>query len=110
MIEKSEVPLQAASDRGERLVRVEVDLLVFDGAPQAFDEHVVTPAAAPVHADLNPVRAEHSQKRRAGELRALIDTGFRQSSSRVATRATPRANCSGHFSIAPIRSRCRTLR
>ena len=67
LMEKGEVALQVAPNGGEGVVRPQIDLFVFDGAPKTFDEHVVTPAAAPVHADLYPVRAEHIQKRRAGE-------------------------------------------
>ena len=73
VIEKRAGPLQAASDCGERLVCVNVHLFAFDGAPQGFDEDVVAPEAAPVHAALNPVRAEHIQNAGTGELRAAID-------------------------------------
>ena len=78
LIEKGEVALQASPCSGEAVVCVQIDLFVFDGAPQTFDEHVVTPAPAPVHTDLNPVRAEHIQKCCAGELRALIVTYSRK--------------------------------
>ena len=47
VIEKGEVALQAAPHSGDAFVGVQIDLFVFDGAPQAFDEHVVTPAASP---------------------------------------------------------------
>jgi hypothetical protein len=42
-----------ADTRFHRLV--EIHLLVFDAFPESFHEHVVAPAAFPVHADLDAV-------------------------------------------------------
>ena len=44
------------------------DLLVFDAAPQPFDEHVVAPSPFAVHADGNIVAGKQTGERRAGEL------------------------------------------
>ena len=35
-------------------VGMQINVFVFDRAPQPFDEHVVTPAATAVHADRHP--------------------------------------------------------
>ena len=53
-------------------VAFEIDVLVFQRAPQAFDEHIVHPAAAPVHRDLYARLDQHAGEVRAGELTALI--------------------------------------
>lgn len=46
--------------------------LVFQGAPQAFDEDVIHPAAAAVHRDLDPLPIEDAGEGGAGELVALV--------------------------------------
>ena len=47
------------SKRGSRFwygcVGLEIHLLVFDGAPQPFDEHVVPPTPLAIHADVDRV-------------------------------------------------------
>jgi hypothetical protein len=45
---EGEVAGDAGLRRGHRVIRVQVDLFVLDGAPEPFDEDVVAPAAAPV--------------------------------------------------------------
>jgi len=67
-----EIPLQAFSCLGNRVVSLQVDLLVFHAFPQPFDEHVVDPAAFAIHADPDTVALEQSDELRAGELAALI--------------------------------------
>jgi hypothetical protein len=53
--------------------RAQVDpLMLFHGPPQALDEDVVVEAPAAIHADLDPVVAQHLGELVAGELRALI--------------------------------------
>src|SRR5206468_1482165 len=56
----------------DAVVGPQIDLLVFDAAPQAFDEYVVAPGALAVHADCDAVVGEHAGEGRAGELAALI--------------------------------------
>jgi len=75
-VEEGEVPCEPGPDVGDGLVWVQIDLFVFDGAPQALDEHVVAPAALAVHADLDMLRAQHIEERRAGKLRALIGVEY----------------------------------
>jgi len=57
--------------RGAGIV-VEVDILVFHRAPQAFDEDVVQGAAATVHADLDGAVEQRAGELRTGELRTLV--------------------------------------
>ena len=49
-----------------------IDQLVFERAPQPFDENVVERAPASIHADRDAATFQRSQKVRRGELRALI--------------------------------------
>ena len=49
-----------------------IDQLVFERAPQPFDENVVERASAAIHADRDAATFERSQEVGRGELRALI--------------------------------------
>jgi hypothetical protein len=55
-------------------VALEVDVFLLERAPQALDEHIVHPAPAAIHRDLNAGLFERSGERRAGELAALISS------------------------------------
>jgi hypothetical protein len=57
------------SDAG---IGVEIDLLVFEAAPQSLDEDVVHEAALAIHADRDPVTLQDAGEIVAGELAALI--------------------------------------
>jgi len=52
---------------GDRFVRVQIDVLIFQAAPKSFDEDVVDPASFAVHADRDAMGLEHT-----GELTALV--------------------------------------
>ena len=54
------------------LERMLIDAFVFEGAPQAFDEHIVHLAAATVHADADLGVLQHGGEGKAGELAALV--------------------------------------
>ena len=54
------------------LESVQVDALVLERAPEAFDEDVIHPSAFAVHRDLHPSVFEHLGEILAGELAALI--------------------------------------
>jgi len=54
------------------LVRIEMDLLIFETPPQPFDKDVVPPPPGPIHADLNPMSLQKPGEFLAGELTALI--------------------------------------
>ena len=64
------------ADPGFRLVAVgvafEIDVLILERAPDAFDEDVVHPAAAPVHRDAHAGLEQRAGEIRAGELTALV--------------------------------------
>ena len=51
---------------------IQIDLLVFDAAPEPFSEDVVRRAAVAIHADLDSRRQEPFGQTRAGDLTALI--------------------------------------
>ena len=72
LIVEGEVPFQALVRRVDRLIGVQIDLLVFDALPESFHEHVVPPTPFPVHADLDAVVGQESRELLAGELAALI--------------------------------------
>jgi hypothetical protein len=66
------IKVQVAADRSAGLanavVGLEINLLVFNAAPQSLDEHVVPPGALAVHADGDPVFDQNASECRAGEL------------------------------------------
>src|SRR5207248_6182636 len=51
---------------------LQIDVLVFQAAPQPLDEDVVHPAAAAIHRDFHLCLFEDGCERLAGELAALI--------------------------------------
>src|SRR5205823_7405677 len=69
---KVEIPADRMSRLADRFVGSQIDLLVFDAAPQPLDEHVVSPCTLAVHADGDAVAGEQAGEGRTGELRALI--------------------------------------
>src|SRR6266851_6929472 len=64
------VEFQIAADRGaclaDAVVGSEIDLFVFDRAPEPFDEDVVAPGSLAVHADGDSVRQEQAGEVGAG--------------------------------------------
>ena len=70
------IKLQVAADRcaglADVVAGIEINLLVFDAAPQPLDEHIVPPSPFAVHADRNAVVGEQAGEGRARELRTLI--------------------------------------
>ena len=52
------------------LKRMQIHALVFQRPPQPLNEHVIHPAAPPVHADLDAGIGQHLGERQAGELAA----------------------------------------
>jgi hypothetical protein len=57
----------------------QVDLFVFDRPPWPFNEHVVAPRAAAIHADPDRVPQQQAGERRTGELAALVGIEDRRS-------------------------------
>src|ERR1700736_6239845 len=70
------VEVEITADRsagiGYTVVGSQIDLLVFDAAPQPLDKDVVAPGPFAVHADRNAVVGECIGEGRARELRALV--------------------------------------
>src|SRR5271166_2508600 len=67
---------EVCADAGFRLAAVgialQIDVLVFQRAPEAFDEDVVHPAAAPVHRDAHASLEQRAGEGGGGELAALV--------------------------------------
>ena len=73
---------------GDRLVGMEVDLLVFDGPPETLDKDVVEYPATAIHSDPDIVFLQQPGKRTAGKLAALIGVeNFRLRYPRAFSRA-----------------------
>ena len=66
------VKAKVIGDRGASLrhgvVSPEIDLLIFDGSPEPFDEDVIAPGALAVHADGDAGFEKNVCEGRAGEL------------------------------------------
>ena len=67
-----EVSLQVAPRVGNRRVLVNVNLLVFDAAPETLNKNVVEGPAPTVHADSDVLVLQYFNECRAGKLNALI--------------------------------------
>ena len=70
------VELEVLADRysrfRDRVVRLEVDLLVLHRFPQPLHEHVVAPGALAIHADADAVVPEQTRERLTRKLAALV--------------------------------------
>jgi hypothetical protein len=70
------VKLEPRGDADVRLAAVsialQVDVLVFEGAPKQLDEHVIHPSAAAVHRDAHTGGRQRGGEGGAGKLAALI--------------------------------------
>ena len=65
-------PADAGAGVGSRGVLRQVDLLIFERAPQPLDEDVIHPAALAVHRDLDPGVLEPVGEGQACELAPLV--------------------------------------
>jgi hypothetical protein len=69
------VEVKISANRGPRfryrVVGADVDLLMFDGPPEPFDENVVTPRTLAIHADRDLVVQQQIGEFGAGELAPL---------------------------------------
>ena len=63
---------QSVAQLGERGVLVQVDVLVLDRTPEAFDKCVVERTVAAVHTDSDVALLQRRQEQLTGKLRALI--------------------------------------
>ena len=71
-----EVPGKPGPKRCRRLVRSQVDVLIFHASPQSLNEDIVDPPPLAVHADRHPVRLEYVGERLGGELCALVGVEY----------------------------------
>ena len=67
-----EIAGQLFARLGDALIRMQIDVLVLDAAPEPLDEDVVEPAAFSVHADLDTVVGQRPGEVGASELAALV--------------------------------------
>jgi hypothetical protein len=72
LVIEAEPGTDAGLGLGDAGIGVEIDLLVFEAAPQPFDEDVVHVAALAIHADRDPVVLQGAGEVVAGELAALV--------------------------------------
>lgn len=72
LIVEANVSLESGSGVRDAVVGPEINLLVLDGLPQAFNEQIVPPAAFAVHRDADLMIPKHRDKVSARKLRALI--------------------------------------
>ena len=56
----------------DRLVAFQVDIFVFESSPEPLDIDVISPAATPVHTDLNTGVFEYLDEAVRGELASLV--------------------------------------
>ena len=67
-----EIAAQCLPNLGNRLVAVQVNLLVLDRFPESLYEDVIPPATLAIHADLNALILKQADEGGAGELATLI--------------------------------------
>ena len=72
MIVAPKVPVESAARDRDRHLVVQVYRFVLDGAPLAFDEHIVQSPPATIHADVPIRRPQQPRERVARKLGALI--------------------------------------
>ena len=65
-----QIPAERCAGLGDAVIGLEIDFLVFDRAPEPFDEDVVAPGAFAVHADRDSVVGQQAGEGGAGELAA----------------------------------------
>ncbi len=72
MIVEVDVVAEASIEVRHGLMKVEIDMFVFDGAPETFVEDVVESPATAVHADANARCFQAAGKVQRGDLRTLV--------------------------------------
>ena len=72
LIIEEEVVGQSPVEVCNRVVGLDVEVLVFDRAPEAFDEDVVECSTASIHADGDALLLQAASEPRGGELAALV--------------------------------------
>lgn len=72
LIVEQQIALQPLIGSADGVIRVQIDLLIFQAPPESFHAYVIPPAAVAVHADLNAVVFQESREPLAGELAPVI--------------------------------------
>src|SRR6266536_855077 len=101
VVVESEVVLEPSSQFWHGSIVLEVNVLVFDRPPEAFDKDVIEGAATAVHADADASGFEAASEFQGGELHALVgveDLGM-SSEQRLPQRvqAKPALQCVGQL-------------
>src|ERR1035437_2029106 len=71
-IVKVQIPADGGARVADAFIGSQINLLVFDAAPEPLDEHIFAPGGLAVHADRDFVFYQHASKSLAGELASLI--------------------------------------
>ena len=66
------IRFRVSDDRFNGLIGFEANLFVFDGMPEALNDHVVSPTAFAVHDDLDSMGLQEISEFQASELTTLI--------------------------------------
>ena len=69
---EGQIAANRSASLGDTVVGPQIDLLVFDAAPEPLDKHIVPPRALAVHADRDLVLEQHAGEVVAGELAVIF--------------------------------------
>ena len=83
LIVKVEIISQSTPSRSNRVIVVEITLLILDTAPEAFNEDVVKIAASAVPTDSNISRLKSGGKRISRKLTALVGVDWLRALSKA---------------------------
>ena len=78
LIVKVEIVSQSTPRRSDRVIVVEINLLILDTAPQPLNEDVVKIAASAIPTDGNVSRLKSSGKGISGKLTALVGVEYQR--------------------------------
>ena len=79
LIVKVEIVSQSTPSRGNGVIVVEIDLLILDTAPEAFNEDIIKIAASTIPTNSNVSRLKPSGKRIRSKLTALVVVEYQRS-------------------------------
>lgn len=72
LIVERQIPLQPLLGRADVVIRVQVDLLLFQALPESLHEHIIATTTFAVDADLNAMIVQEARELLAVELTSLI--------------------------------------
>ena len=76
LIVKRKIPSERDASFGQAVEGVQIDLFVFDNAPQPFGEYIIALDAFAVHADGNFLIRQNAGEVGAGELTAVVRVDY----------------------------------